>query len=94
MGQPTVGSNPTPSASAPVLHGGRFLDSHWSSAKAGRHGSRDPVREQRGVYVAYQVFGDGERDLVVIMDGFIPVDTMDDEPRLARSSHASDRSHV
>jgi class 3 adenylate cyclase len=36
-------------------------------------------------YVAYQVLGEGPRDLVVVMDGFIPVDTMDDEPRLARS---------
>jgi class 3 adenylate cyclase len=37
------------------------------------------------VHVAYQVMGDGERDLLVIMDGFIPIDTMDAEPRLARS---------
>ena len=36
-------------------------------------------------YVAYQILGDGPRDLLVIMEGFIPVDTMDDEPRLARS---------
>src|SRR6478736_542969 len=35
-------------------------------------------------YVAYQVLGDGPRDLVVGMEGFITVDTMDDEPRLAR----------
>jgi class 3 adenylate cyclase len=38
-----------------------------------------------GVFIAYQVIGSGERDLLVIMDGFIPIDTMDDEPRLARS---------
>ena len=38
-----------------------------------------------GVFIAYQVLGDAERDLLVIMDGFIPIDTMDDEPRLARS---------
>jgi class 3 adenylate cyclase/pimeloyl-ACP methyl ester carboxylesterase len=37
------------------------------------------------VFVAYQVIGDGPRDILVVMDGFIPVDTMDDEPRLARS---------
>jgi class 3 adenylate cyclase len=37
------------------------------------------------VHIAYQVLSDGPRDLVVVMDGFIPVDTMDDEPRLARS---------
>ncbi len=37
------------------------------------------------VHVAYEVVGDGTRDLLVIMDGFIPIDTMDDEPRLARS---------
>jgi len=35
-------------------------------------------------YVAYQVVGGGPRDLLVVMDGFIPIDTMDDEPRLAR----------
>jgi class 3 adenylate cyclase len=37
------------------------------------------------VFVAYQVIGDGPRDVLVIMDGFVPVDTMDDEPRLARA---------
>jgi class 3 adenylate cyclase len=36
------------------------------------------------VYIAYQTLGDGPFDIIVIMDGFIPVDTMDDEPRLAR----------
>jgi class 3 adenylate cyclase len=37
-----------------------------------------------GVFVAYQAFGEGERDVLVVMEGFIPIDTMDDEPRLAR----------
>jgi class 3 adenylate cyclase len=37
------------------------------------------------VFVAYQVVGDGPIDLLVIMEGFIPIDTMDAEPRLARS---------
>jgi class 3 adenylate cyclase len=37
------------------------------------------------VFVAYEIIGDGPIDLLVIMDGFIPIDTMDDEPRLARS---------
>jgi class 3 adenylate cyclase len=37
------------------------------------------------VFVAYQVIGDGPRDLIVIMEGFIPIDTMDSEPRVARS---------
>jgi class 3 adenylate cyclase len=37
------------------------------------------------VHVAYEVVGDGARDLLVVMDGFIPIDTMGDEPRLARS---------
>jgi class 3 adenylate cyclase len=37
------------------------------------------------VFIAYQTLGDGPRDLLIMMDGFIPVDTMDDEPRLARS---------
>jgi class 3 adenylate cyclase len=37
-----------------------------------------------GAYVAYQVIGEGSRDLLVVMEGFISVDMMDDEPRLAR----------
>jgi class 3 adenylate cyclase len=37
-----------------------------------------------GAYVAYQVIGKGSRDLLVVMEGFISVDMMDDEPRLAR----------
>lgn len=36
-------------------------------------------------FVAYQVLGSGPRDVLVVMDGFIPIDTMDAEPRLARS---------
>jgi class 3 adenylate cyclase len=38
-----------------------------------------------GAHIAYQVIGDGPRDLIVVMDGFIPVDTMEGEPRLARA---------
>src|SRR5262249_22460803 len=38
-----------------------------------------------GVHIAYQVIGDAERDVLVIMEGFIPIDTIDDEPRTARS---------
>src|SRR5205085_3747763 len=41
--------------------------------------------DSNGVFIAYQVVGEGERDLLVVMDGFIPIDTMDDEPRLART---------
>ena len=41
--------------------------------------------DSNGVFIAYQVTGEGERDLLVVMDGFIPIDTMDDEPRLART---------
>jgi class 3 adenylate cyclase len=37
------------------------------------------------VFVAYQVVGEGPIDVLVIMEGFIPIDTMDHEPRLARS---------
>ena len=33
------------------------------------------------MFVAYQVVGDGPIDLLVIMEGFIPIDTMDAEPR-------------
>jgi class 3 adenylate cyclase len=36
-------------------------------------------------FIAYQVIGDGPRDLLVMMDGFVPIDTTDDEPRLART---------
>ena len=38
-----------------------------------------------GAYVAYQVLGTGARDLLVVMEGFISVDMVDDEPRLARA---------
>ncbi|MGZ4689032.1 MAG: adenylate/guanylate cyclase domain-containing protein [Acidimicrobiia bacterium] len=40
--------------------------------------------DSNGAFVAYQVVGEGPRDLIVIMDGFVPIDTMDDEPRMAR----------
>src|SRR5207244_11640467 len=36
-------------------------------------------------YIAYEVAGEGPRDLIVVMEGFVPIDTMEDEPRLARS---------
>ena len=35
-------------------------------------------------HIAYEVVGDGPRDLIVVMEGFIPIGTMDDEPRVAR----------
>lgn len=46
----------------------------------------EPVRyaETSDTYIAFQVIGDGPRDVLVVMDGFVPVDAMDDEPRLAR----------
>jgi class 3 adenylate cyclase len=37
-----------------------------------------------GAFVAYEVRGEGPRDLLVVMDGFIPIDMLDDEPRIAR----------
>ncbi len=37
-----------------------------------------------GSYIAYEVIGGGPRDILVVMDGFVSIDTMDDEPRLAR----------
>ncbi|MDQ1381014.1 MAG: hypothetical protein QOJ71_1733 [Actinomycetota bacterium] len=37
-----------------------------------------------GAHIAYEERGFGPRDVLVVMDGFIPVDTMEDEPRLAR----------
>ncbi|MDQ1385500.1 MAG: hypothetical protein QOG65_2879, partial [Actinomycetota bacterium] len=36
-----------------------------------------------GAHIAYEERGFGPRDVLVVMDGFIPVDTMEDEPRLA-----------
>ena len=36
-----------------------------------------------GAYIAYEVLGAGPRDLLIVMDGFVPFDTMDDEPRMA-----------
>lgn len=54
-------------------------------AYAGPVGAPVAYADSNGAYIAYQVVGDGPRDLLVIMDGFVPVDTMDDEPRVARS---------
>jgi class 3 adenylate cyclase len=47
----------------------------------------EPIQfaDNDGVFIAYQVLGEAARDLLVVMDGFIPIDTMDDEPRLART---------
>ena len=47
----------------------------------------EPIRfaDSDGVFIAYQVSGAGGRDLLIVMDGFIPIDTLDDEPRLART---------
>jgi len=36
-----------------------------------------------GAYIAYEVLGTGPRDLIIVMDGFVPIDTMNDEPRMA-----------
>lgn len=36
-------------------------------------------------YIAFQVLGNGQRDVLVVMDGFIPIDTMEGEPRIERS---------
>jgi class 3 adenylate cyclase/pimeloyl-ACP methyl ester carboxylesterase len=38
-----------------------------------------------GAFIAYEASGDGPRDVLVVMDGFISIDTMSDEPRLARA---------
>jgi class 3 adenylate cyclase len=38
-----------------------------------------------GVWIAHQTVGAGSRDVLVVMEGFIPIDAMDDEPRLARA---------
>ena len=35
-------------------------------------------------FIAYQVDGDGPIDLVIVTEGFIPVDMMAEEPHLAR----------
>jgi hypothetical protein len=40
-------------------------------------------------FIAYQEFGTGDRDILVIMEGFIPIDTMEDEPGFAeRGAHS------
>ena len=40
-----------------------------------------------GAHVAYEVLGDGARDLLLVMDGFISIDMIDEEPRVARCMH-------
>jgi pimeloyl-ACP methyl ester carboxylesterase len=41
-----------------------------------------------GAYIAYETIGSGPRDILVVMDGFISIDAMRDEPRLARAMAA------
>jgi class 3 adenylate cyclase len=43
------------------------------------------ARSGDGAFVAYEVIGDGPRDLVLIMEGFVPIDMMDAEPHMARA---------
>ena len=38
-----------------------------------------------GAYIAYEQIGSGSRDILVVMEGFISIDTMGDEPRLSHS---------
>jgi class 3 adenylate cyclase len=35
-----------------------------------------------GAYIAYEVVGDAPRDLIIVMDGFVPIDTLNDERRM------------
>jgi class 3 adenylate cyclase len=43
------------------------------------------ARSGDDVFVAYEVIGDGARDLILIMEGFVPIDMMDAEPHMARA---------
>jgi class 3 adenylate cyclase len=61
------------------------IDAEHRLTEAVRVGSDIRYADSGGVFIAYQVLGDGDHDLLVFMDGFIPIDTMDDEPRLAAS---------
>src|SRR4029079_15254390 len=40
--------------------------------------------ETSGTHIAFEVIGDEGRDVLVVMDGFVPVDAMGDAHRLAR----------
>lgn len=44
------------------------------------------ARGADGGHIAYEALGDFEPVLLLVSDGFIPIDTMDAEPRLERSS--------
>src|SRR5436190_22807255 len=35
-------------------------------------------------HIAYDMLGSGPIDIVIVMEGFIPIDMMDDEPHIAR----------
>lgn len=41
------------------------------------------ARTRDGVHVAYQVLGEGPLSLLLVTEGFIPIDSMDSEPTLA-----------
>jgi len=45
-----------------------------------------------GVHVAYQLFGDGPQNLVVVRDSSCPVDLMWEEPSLERFRYAIKRA--
>jgi class 3 adenylate cyclase len=63
------------------------LDSSIGPAKASCVQPDISYADSDGVFIAYQTVGTSGLglDLLVIMEGFIPIDTMDDEPRLARA---------
>ena len=41
------------------------------------------ARTAEGAYIAYQVLGDGPMDLVLLLNGGVPIDLILDEPAVA-----------
>jgi class 3 adenylate cyclase len=60
------------------------VDASETVVKSGRMPGDVRYAQASDAFIAYQARGEGARDVIVVMDGFVPVDTMDDEPRLAR----------
>src|SRR5689334_21378902 len=46
------------------------------------------AKMEDGVHLAYQLLGAGPIDVLMMPDGFVPVDAMLEEPALARFLHA------
>jgi class 3 adenylate cyclase/pimeloyl-ACP methyl ester carboxylesterase len=60
------------------------IDRPWENARLAVMAGQVLYAQGSGAYIAYEALGSGPRDILVVMDGSISIDSMLDEPRLAR----------